>query len=160
SHLPEASPCLHQLSGNLCVPAQGDGISDSKEACASPLRGKASLTHGSCLLRDKESVTHGSCLLRHMFVPEEYGEQNRNHQRISCKGKPYSLPVKCSALQDEVFVNHYSADAAAKKCPETVGHHHEKSLGTCTDVRSALGFHEERTGNIEEIKCHAVNDAR
>ena len=43
---------------------------------------------------------------------------------------------------------------------QTVGHQHEQALGRCLDVGLTLLIDEDTARDIEEVKCHTINQAR
>lgn len=97
--------------------------------------------------------------LRIVFMPEKQCEQDGNNQGVRRKGEPYSSPVKRAICAGKEGIDQDPADAAAEKSPESVGHHHEQSLGAGPDTRFTLAFYVQRAGYVKEIESHSVDDA-
>ncbi|MNE81702.1 hypothetical protein D3C80_1783710 [compost metagenome] len=47
---------------------------------------------------------------------------------------------------------------AAEYGTDAIGHHHKQTLCRRADLLICICFYKQRTGNIEEVECHAVNN--
>ena len=53
---------------------------------------------------------------------------------------------------------------ASRECTDSssqsIGHHHEESLSRSLDAWIAFLIYKQASGNIEEIECHSIDEAR
>ena len=93
-----------------------------------------------------------------LWIPEEYGEEHANHAGISCEDVPGLRPVG-RGVENVAGFDNLAGCKRAYGGTESVGHQHEHSLGTGTDVRGGVLIDIERTGDVEEVEGHSINDA-
>src|SRR5690606_2265153 len=73
-----------------------------------------------------------------VFIPEYYGENDSQHQRITGKTEPDTLPVLNPVFGE--IVNHFTTDPCPKPGSHAICHQHEQSLGTCPDAYVGFFF--------------------
>ena len=58
------------------------------------------------------------------------------------------------------MVDDFTCYERAYGCAQTVGHKHKQALCRCSYLRVTLLIHKQAARYIEEVECHAINDAR
>lgn len=74
-----------------------------------------------------------------VFVFEQNGKSNRNNQGIRSKSQPDTMPIPYTTVSKK-SIYYLTADDSAKESAKTIGHHHEQSLGTGTNLGIGSGF--------------------
>ena len=109
-------------------------------------------------------IISNSVLTSGMFVPEKDGEQDGDHEGVTREDVPRGGPAR--NLGDGVgiavneTVNHELRSKRTDSGTEAVGHHHEHTLRTGTNLGTRLLIHKERATDVEEIERHAIDNHR
>src|SRR5690606_30713322 len=91
-----------------------------------------------------------------VFIPEYYGENDSQHQRITGKTEPDTLPVLNPVFGE--IVNHFTTDPCPKPGSHAICHQHEQSLGTCPDAYVGFFFYKQRPRDIKEVESHTIHN--
>src|SRR5258708_28081040 len=91
-----------------------------------------------------------------VIVFERKRKDKTQHEGISGKNEPDALPVLDAVYSK--MIHDPAAAFAAQVSPQPIGHDHEQSLRAGPDGDGCFFFDEQRTGDIEEIEGHPVDD--
>lgn len=92
-----------------------------------------------------------------MFVSEDQGKDKTEDEGVAGEDEPDVVPVLDAVGVCEMIYDPAAADAAEIGA-ETIGHDHEEALGAGPDGDGRFFFDEQRTGDVEEIEGHAIDD--
>ena len=101
-------------------------------------------------------MPHGPKHTAPVIIFECKGKDEAEQESIPGEDEPYAMPVLDAV--DGKMVYYPAAAHSTKERSESISHDHEQSLGTGPDGNGGLFFDEERTGNIEEVEGHSIDD--
>ena len=92
------------------------------------------------------------------FGSEYQRKGDGHHEGVACEDVPARGPLRHAI--DGVGVDHRLGGECANSRADTIGHQHKQSLGGTSLLRVRVLLDKERSGDVEEVEGHAIDDHR